>query len=176
MPAETLTEPVNVLFAPKVVVPTPVWDKDTPLKAPELFGVPPIGAFKDTGVVLLRTKLGLLSVPLPVMEPALITTELTALLAVISKVPPFITTLPATTAPLIELLIVLAAPISSIPLFTVVVPVYVLAPSNVVLADPLSVTPPVPARITLTVKLEVFAKLNPLEAFNCPPVPLIAPP
>ena len=110
------------------------------------------------------------------IEPPLITTELTALLAVISKVPPFITKLPAKTAPLMELLIVLVAPISSTPLFTVVVPVYVLAPSNVVLADPLSVTPPVPARITFTVKFEVLAKLNPLEAFSCPPVPLIAPP
>ena len=71
---------------------------------------------------------------------------------------------------------VLFAPISRTPLLTVVVPVYVFAPSKVVFADPLSVTPPEPAKITLTIKSEVLAKLNPVDALNCPPVPLMAPP
>ena len=95
-----------------------------PDKAPLLAGVPAKGALTTTGSLLLNTKLGLVKVPEPMMDPPFTTTELTALLAVIKRVPPVLTiTLPATVLPLIALLMVLVAPISSTPLLTVVEPV-----------------------------------------------------
>ena len=103
--------PVNV------VVPAPLCNKDIELKAPVDAGVPAKPALTVTEPELLKTKLGLVSTPDPVTEPPLTTTELTALLAVISKVPPEFTMICPVGVT------VLFAPISSTPLLTVVVPV-----------------------------------------------------
>jgi hypothetical protein len=174
-PAVTLTEPLYEFCPDNVVVPVPLCNNDTPLIPPELAGVPASGALTDTATVLLKTNEGLLNTPEPVMDPPLMTTELTALPAVINKVPPLITMLPAVVPPFTTLLIAFVTPISRTPLLTIVVPVYVLARNKVVVADPLSVTPPDPASTTFTVKFEIFAKLNPEEALSVPP-PVIAPP